>query len=132
MSDPDPAPEPAPPPPPPSAPPLYAQLTAGALLALYVGLTVAMMIHAGKSWDHVLLIYNGFTGFALAAAGVLLGTQVQQTTVNTARRDSFEARADATRVRQAALAADAALATASIQQPAPEMKAARDLLAKVL
>lgn len=129
MSDPNPAPTPSTPSP--SAPPLYAQLTAGVLLALYVGLTVAMLVqfNPDKLWDHALLIYNGFTAFALAAAGVLLGTHVQQSTVNAARRDSLEARADATRVRQAALAA---LAATHSPSPPSELKTARDLLAKVL
>lgn len=134
MSDPNPrasADDPPPLPPGPSGPPFYAQLTAGVLLLLYVGLTVAMMLYFNtkETWDHALLIYNGFTAFALAAAGVLLGTQVQQATANAARRESLEARAEAARVRQAALAALAA----TNAPPAPsELKAVRDLLTKAL
>lgn len=99
MSDTDPTPTP-----PPAGPPLYALLTAAALLALYIGLTIAMMVRfAGddKLWEHALLIYNGFTAFAVAAGGVLLGTQIQQANVAAARREAGEAKTDANRARQA-------------------------------
>jgi len=96
----------------PNTPPLHALITAGALLLLYVGLTIAMMAwFAGKTgtlWDHALLIYNGFTGFAVAAGGVLLGTQIQQANVASARRTADRAQREEGRVKRLAGAALAA------------------------
>ena len=80
-----------------SGPPRYALLTAAVLLALYVGLTVAMIVEYAEStqqmrWDRVLVIYNGFSAFAAAAGGVLLGTQVQRVNLVQARKETERAK----------------------------------------
>jgi hypothetical protein len=94
-------------PPSPASPRPYALAAAAVLLALYVGLTIAMVVHFAKAppnspqWEHALLIYNGFTAFAVAAAGVLLGTQIQQTVVASARNEATQAKAESDRLRAA-------------------------------
>ncbi|MDO8377995.1 hypothetical protein [Phenylobacterium sp.] len=122
--------------PPPAGPPLHALLTAGVLLLLYVGLTVAMMGYfaasEGKLWEHALLIYNGFTAFAVAAGGVLLGTQIQQANVTAARREATEAKSEADRVKQAARAALAATHAPSAAAGAAPLADVRDLLTKAI
>ena len=121
----------------PSDPPRHALITAAALLLLYIGLTIAMMswfsAEGDKRWDRVLLIYNGFTAFGLAAGGVLLGTQIQQGNVKAARRESDAARSEAERVKQAARTALAATeATAMRNAAAPDLAEVRSLLVQAL
>lgn len=122
--------------PPSAGPPLHALVTAGVLLLLYVGLTVAMMGYfaasEGKLWEHALLIYNGFTAFAVAAGGVLLGTQIQQANVTAARREATEARSESDRVKQAARAALAATHAPSATAGAATLADVRDLLTKAI
>lgn len=127
--------DPAPAPPAPSSPPPHALFTAAVLLVLYVGLTISMMAYFAADnthlWEHALLVYNGFTAFAVAAGGVLLGTQIQQANVTAARREATEARAESTRVRQAARQALVALHAA--QAPAAaDLAQARTALAEAL
>lgn len=121
--------------PPPAGPPLHALVTAGVLLLLYVGLTIAMIVLAERGderWEHALLIYNGFTAFAVAAGGVLLGTQIQQANVTAARREATEARSESDRVKQAARAALAATHAPSTTAGAATLADVRDLLTKAI
>ena len=119
-------------------PPIHALVTAGVLLALYVGLTIAMVGYFagsadGKLWEHALLIYNGFTAFAVAAGGVLLGTQIQQANVAAARREANDAKAEADRVKGAAREALAAVhAEPASGDKAASLAQVRTLLAKAL
>lgn len=122
-------------PPPPAGPPLHALVTAGVLLLLYVGLTIAMIFLAEKGdgrWEHALLIYNGFTAFAVAAGGVLLGTQIQQANVTAARREATEAKSESDRVKLAARAALAATHAPSAAAGATSLADVRDLLTRAI
>ena len=98
----------------PPGPPFYVLITAAALLALYAGLTIAMMVEyapaGGAQWDRVLVIYNGFTAFAAAAAGALLGTQVQRANVAAARGEAEKAKSA---IRSALAATESGGATES-------------------
>lgn len=79
--------------------PGYAVVTAGVIVAGYLVVSAVMLVvfgfspRAGANWDHALVIYNGYTAFALAAAGVLLGTQIQQGVVNAAQSAARDAKA---------------------------------------
>jgi len=92
----------------PNAIPVYTVITAGAILLLYIGLTVAMIIHfaplqAGSPvWERAMVIYNGVTAFAMAAGGVLLGTQIQQTNVTVAQGQAAAAKTEAEKVKDVA------------------------------
>jgi hypothetical protein len=77
--------------------PWYTLFTAAIILIGFFGLCYFMMSHGmtlGKDdqfrWDRLLLIFNAVQTLAVAAAGALLGSAVQQ-----ARVASAEARADA-------------------------------------
>lgn len=80
----------------PEAKPTYTLLTAGILVLFYLALTGVMFAQAGNidpsAWQNKLIIYNGFTAFAATAAGVLLGTQIQQANVTAARTELAEKR----------------------------------------
>ena len=120
-----------------AGPPPHALITAAALLLLYIGLTIAMMswfsAEPNERWDRVLLIYNGFTAFGLAAGGVLLGTQIQQANVTAARRESDAARGEAERVKQAARNALAATeATTMRSATPPDLAEVRSMLVQAL
>ena len=81
----------------PEAKPTYTLLTAGILVLFYLALTGVMFAQAGaidaSAWQNKLIIYNGFTAFAATAAGVLLGTQIQQANVTEARAELAEKKA---------------------------------------
>ncbi len=123
MSDQAPNPAPAP------GPAIYSLLAAAALLLLYIGLTLAMIVYYADDpppkWDHVLLIYNGFNAFAVAGGGVLLGTQIQRANVASANNE-------AERVKQAARAALAATEPTEGVAAASGLSLARANLMKVL
>jgi hypothetical protein len=77
--------------------PWYTPFTAAIILIGFFGLCYFMMSHGmtlGEEdqfrWDRLLLIFNAVQTLAVAAAGALLGSAVQQ-----ARVASAEARADA-------------------------------------
>lgn len=94
----------------PSAKPVYAIVTAVIILIIYVGLTwllFSKFVFSGTDprpgeWDRALILYNSFVAIASAAAGVVLGAQVQQTNVTNARKDAAEAQKEKTQVKQAA------------------------------
>ena len=76
--------------------PTYTVWTAVVLVAFYLGLTGFMFWYAGGDpavWQQRLVVYNGFTAFAATAAGVLLGTQIQQANVTAARTELAEKQA---------------------------------------
>jgi hypothetical protein len=116
-------------PPPTPGPAVYSLLAAAALLLLYIGLTLAMIVYYSDAqpplWDHVLLIYNGFNAFAVAGGGVLLGTQIQRANVASANTETE-------RVKQAARAALAATEPAKGVAPDSGLSAARAHLMKIL
>lgn len=81
----------------PEAKPTYTVWTAVVLVGFYLALTGVMFAQAGtidaSAWQNKLIIYNGFTAFAATAAGVLLGTQIQQANVTAARTELAEKQA---------------------------------------
>lgn len=87
--------------------PRYAVLTAAIILVVYLGLTFIMIFALSKypnddpRWTHALLIYNGFMSFATAAAGLLLGTQIQQGAVEASQKDAADAKASEQTTKQA-------------------------------
>jgi hypothetical protein len=87
--------------------PRYTVITASVVVGVYLALTGLMLWvfgfdpRPGPNWDHAILIYNSFLGFAFAAGGVLLGTQIQQVNVDAARREAGEAKSETAKVKQA-------------------------------
>jgi hypothetical protein len=66
------------------------------LLALYVALTYWLFSHFGfadaavGNWERAMVLYNSVTTLAFAAAGVVLGVQVQQKNVAAAKAETQE------------------------------------------
>ena len=85
-----------PPKPSPAKLPAYAVWCAGILIATYLAMTFVMFFQfSGKdnpNWQNAMTVYNGFQAFATAAAGLLLGTTIQQTRVNNAERQAAQAK----------------------------------------
>jgi len=119
--------------------PWYSLITGAIILGGFAWFTYYMVVSAstiGKDdqfhWDRLLLIFNAIQTLTVAAAGVLLGTTVQQ-----ARVASAENRADAAQSAATAAQTDAAKAAAArklIEQLDPPGAAATDrsaLLAQV-
>jgi hypothetical protein len=80
----------------PEVKPTYTVWTAGVLVGFYLIMTAFMFWYAGGDiavWQQRLVVYNGFTAFAATAAGVLLGTQIQQANVTEARAELAENKA---------------------------------------
>ena len=85
----------------PASEPRYRLWTAVIILILYVALCIYMIsvlsdnsTNAPK-WDHALVVFNAFGAIAMSAAGVLLGTEIQQETVNSANREAARIRSAA-------------------------------------
>ena len=78
--------------------PRYAIISAAIIVLVFLGLTLVMMFSVSSyadndvHWTHSLLIYNSFMSFATAAAGVLLGTQIQQSSVAASQKQATEAK----------------------------------------
>ena len=122
-----------------SGPGWPALITAAILLALYVGLTIAMIAHFATDttketgqmvWERTLLIYNSFMSFAAAAGGVLLGTQIQQAQVGAAHQQAAAATQEADKAKQAAVGALAATHADPAASASPPMAAVRAELLK--
>jgi hypothetical protein len=81
--------------------PRYRLWTAVIILILYVALCIYMISVLSDNstnapnWDHALVVFNAFGAIAMSAAGVLLGTEIQQETVNSANRESARIRSAA-------------------------------------
>lgn len=83
--------------------PAYTLWTAAAIVALYLVLTMVMFWDGdatADAWERRLLIYNGFTAFAMTAAGVLLGTTIQQANVNAAKAEAEVAKAETAETKE--------------------------------
>ena len=52
------------------------------------------------NWERALVLFNGIASVGLTAVGVLLGTTVQQTNVQNARKDATEAKSNEERLKQ--------------------------------
>jgi hypothetical protein len=97
-------------------------IAAAILTGLYVVVAIYLLVHfgleriAGGNWERSILIFNALSALGFAAAGVLLGTTVQQVNVANAQRETVNAKvgeADAKRQEgktadQAAVLVDAA------------------------
>lgn len=107
MADEDPPVTPATPVAPVSSLPRYTVMTAAIIVGMYLVLTLIMIFSLGAKpdeephWQHALLIYNGFMAFATSAAGVLLGTQIQQANVAASQQMAGQAAASEQKVKSA-------------------------------
>jgi hypothetical protein len=82
-------------------------IAAGIIVAIYfivAGVLLAKLYGTGTTpdWDHVLTIFNAIGALATAAAGVLLGVQIQQSHVDTAN-SAKQAKADESARKDVAL-----------------------------
>lgn len=78
-------------------------IAAGVIVGVYfivAGVLLFNLYNPGKTppdWDHVLTIFNAIGALATAAAGVLLGVQIQQGHLDSVKRDRDGQAAEATR-----------------------------------
>jgi len=102
-------------------------IAAGVIVAIYFIVAGVLLYELyqprqGVDWDHVLTIFNAIGAVATAAAGVLLGVQIQQGHVDAAKRAEEAKAADVTRkdvaLRQALEQLDPPGAAASIDSSA--------------
>lgn len=81
------------------------RIAAAVLTIIYFGFVVGLLYHfawtdnAVGNWERALVIFNGVASIGFAAAGVLLGTTVQQANVSNARRDAAEAKVGETQAK---------------------------------
>lgn len=79
----------------------YRLWAAAVIMTLYAALCAYMIFVLSASpqnsprWDHALVIFNAFGAIATTAAGVLLGTEIQQQNVNAANQEVARVKAAA-------------------------------------
>jgi hypothetical protein len=85
--------------PPPTEKPMKLSNGAAILLTLvFLGVSIWLLATYGTGehgWDHAVVVYNALTSIAFTAAGVLLGTKVQQVNVDKANADAKHANDEA-------------------------------------
>lgn len=80
---------------------------AGGILAIYLliaGLLIWQVLSSGvpsPEWDQVIVVFNAIGALATTAAGVLLGVEIQQGNVDSARHEARNSAAAAARKDEA-------------------------------
>jgi hypothetical protein len=115
----------------------YPRVTYAVALGVLIayGFFTWWMVHsftvATEDWTRLTVIYGGVSGIVLAAAGVVLGTAVQQPRVKSAEDDANQAKTEASRLRTDAAVgrsvegALAAIPPTSVAPSIPSESAAR-------
>lgn len=91
--------------------PSYRLYVAGGILAIYLviaGLLIWAVLWPGvpaPKWDQVIVIFNAIGALAATAGGVLLGVEIQQGNVDSARHEARNSAAAAARKDEAARSA---------------------------